>query len=123
MASAIAAIELVTGAVGDRLRAALDVRVRQFAAGLADLDLLEPGAGATPIFPVLVGDARKTMEASEALLAAGVFAQGIRPPTVPRGTARLRFSIMATHTEAQIGAALTALARLRDHGLLPHIRP
>ena len=121
MAAAHAALDLMVSTAGDRLRGALEARIRQFAAGLAALDLLAPGAGATPIFPVLVGDARKTMEASEALLAAGVFAQGIRPPTGPRGTARLRFSIMATHTEAHVGRALAELERLRDQGVLPTV--
>ena len=46
------------------------------------------------------------MEFSERLLANGVFAQGIRPPTVPPGTSRLRITLMATHTAAQIERAL-----------------
>jgi 8-amino-7-oxononanoate synthase len=69
------------------------------------------------IVPIRVrgGDPRQAMEACEALLARGIFAQGIRPPTVPPGTARLRFALMATHTRAQLDAALEALADLRDY--------
>lgn len=61
------------------------------------------------------GDPRRAMDASEALLARGVFAQGIRPPTVPPGTARIRFALMATHTDAQLDHAVECLAALREH--------
>jgi 7-keto-8-aminopelargonate synthetase-like enzyme len=55
------------------------------------------------------------MDVAEALLTRGVYAQGIRPPTVPAGTARLRLALMATHTDAQLDLALTTLAELRPH--------
>lgn len=61
------------------------------------------------------GDPRRAMAACEALLARGIFAQGIRPPTVPAGSSRLRFALMATHTRAQLDQALAALDELRDH--------
>ena len=61
------------------------------------------------IIPVLIGDAERTMRLSERLLAAGVFVQGIRPPTVPPGTARLRVTLMSTHTPADLRMALDAL--------------
>ena len=69
------------------------------------------------IVPLLVrdGDPRRAMAACEALLQRGIFAQGIRPPTVPPGSSRLRFALMATHTRAQLDAALAALDDLRDH--------
>ncbi len=69
------------------------------------------------IVPLLVreGDPRRAMAACEALLERGIFAQGIRPPTVPPGTSRLRFALMATHTRAQLDQALAALDELRDH--------
>jgi 8-amino-7-oxononanoate synthase len=68
------------------------------------------------IVPLLVrdGDPRRAMAASEALLARGIFVQAIRPPTVPPGGSRLRFSLMATHTRAHINAALAALDALED---------
>jgi 7-keto-8-aminopelargonate synthetase-like enzyme len=52
------------------------------------------------IVPILVrdGDPRRALAACDALLERGIFAQAIRPPTVPAGTSRLRFSIMATHS-------------------------
>jgi 8-amino-7-oxononanoate synthase len=60
-------------------------------------------AGApSQIVPLEVGDARQTMKLCERLLERGVFAQGIRPPTVAEGTSRLRFSVMATHDPADL---------------------
>ena len=49
------------------------------------------------------------MKFSEYLLSRGVFAQGIRPPTVPLGTSRLRITVMATHTGEHIDRALSSL--------------
>jgi 8-amino-7-oxononanoate synthase len=59
------------------------------------------------------GDPRRAMAASEALLERGLFVQGIRPPTVPAGTARLRLALMATHTDEQLAALVAALVDLR----------
>ncbi|WP_303673834.1 8-amino-7-oxononanoate synthase [Vampirovibrio chlorellavorus] len=64
------------------------------------------------IVPVLIGDSVRTVAMSEALLAAGYFVQGIRPPTVPPKTARLRIALSAAHTEAQIESLCAALATL-----------
>jgi len=59
----------------------------------------------TQIVPVAVGRAEAAMELCERALSAGVFVQGIRPPTVPEGSSRLRFTVMATHREAELRAA------------------
>ncbi len=74
---------------------------------LQDLGYSVP-PGETPIIPLHVGDPEATMRLSETLLEEGVFAQGIRPPTVPPGTSRLRVTVMATHTEEDLSLALTA---------------
>jgi len=63
----------------------------------------------TPIQPVIVGDAAPCLAASEALRAAGYWVSAIRPPTVPRGTARLRVTLSAAHTEAQVDGLVAAL--------------
>ena len=55
-------------------------------------------AGETPIVPLIVGDADAAMAVCERALERGVFAQAIRPPTVPAGTSRLRLAVMASHT-------------------------
>ncbi len=63
---------------------------------------------ASQILPVLIGEARETMEVTDELLAHGVFAQGLREPTVPRGTSRLRLTPMATHNREDLTQALAA---------------
>ncbi|MEA2444558.1 MAG: 8-amino-7-oxononanoate synthase [Thermoleophilales bacterium] len=65
----------------------------------------------TQIVPVVVGDAAATMAACERALGEGVFAQGIRPPTVPAGTSRLRLAVMASHTKSELRWAAGVLAR------------
>jgi 7-keto-8-aminopelargonate synthetase-like enzyme len=66
-------------------------------------------AGETPIVPLIVGEEGATMRMCEAALERGVFAQGIRPPTVAAGRARLRVTAMATHTPVQLRAAAKTL--------------
>jgi 8-amino-7-oxononanoate synthase len=79
---------------------------------------LSVGDSATQIVPLAVGDAELTMSLSERLLEAGVFAQGIRPPTVPEGTSRLRFSVTATHRRAELERAAQLVgAAARELGL------
>jgi 7-keto-8-aminopelargonate synthetase-like enzyme len=58
---------------------------------------LEPIGSDTQIVPLVVGEADDAMALCERLLEAGIFAQAIRPPTVPPGTCRLRLTAMATH--------------------------
>ena len=60
--------------------------------------------------PVPVGDNSRTMAASEDLLDRGFYTQGIRYPSVPEGTARLRLTVMATHRESEIDALADAVA-------------
>jgi 7-keto-8-aminopelargonate synthetase-like enzyme len=64
----------------------------------------------THIVPVILGGNQPTMEACERLLERGFFAQGIRHPSVPEGSARLRLTPMATHREEEISALATAVA-------------
>ncbi len=60
------------------------------------------GKAASPIISIPVGDARKTMEISQKLFEAGIYLQGIRPPTVPEGTSRLRLTVSAAHTDEHL---------------------
>lgn len=62
----------------------------------------------SPIIPIFIGDSGKTMQMAEKLFARGVFAPGIRPPTVPPGTGRIRVTVMATHTREHLDRALFA---------------
>ncbi len=68
--------------------------------------------GNSQILPVIIGDNDRTMRMSAGLLEKGVFVQGIRPPTVSRGTARLRLTPMATHRQEHIDLAIQAFASL-----------
>ena len=65
----------------------------------------------TQIIPLIVGDAGLAMRICEAALEHGVFAQAIRPPTVPEGTSRLRLAVMASHTRAELRDAARVLAQ------------
>jgi glycine C-acetyltransferase/8-amino-7-oxononanoate synthase len=76
---------------------------------LADEGLPVAPSG-THIVPLIVGDPGAAMAASEQALERGVFAQAIRPPTVPAGTSRLRLSVMASHTKSELRNAAAVLA-------------
>ncbi len=67
----------------------------------------------TCIVPVVVGHPDTTMRASKGLFDRGVFAHGVRPPTVPAGTSRIRVVPMATHEERHIDRAIEAFAEVR----------
>jgi 8-amino-7-oxononanoate synthase len=75
------------------------------------LPLMESG---TPIQPLLIGRNEAALRASKALLEAGLLVSAIRPPTVPNGTARLRITLTAGHTETQVERLLEALSRLPE---------
>lgn len=93
-------------------RAALWRNVRQLREGLTGIGF-SLGPSESQILPVLLGNDRRAMSSCRFLLRHGVFVQGIRPPTVPPGTARLRVAPMATHTESDIASALDAFRDLR----------
>jgi 8-amino-7-oxononanoate synthase len=85
--------------------------VARFRAGAEQLGL-RLMASPTPIQPVVLGANEAALRASRALLEAGFLVSAIRPPTVPAGTARLRITFTAAHTEAQVDRLLDALGRL-----------
>ena len=66
----------------------------------------------TQIIPVVLGSPQRALHVAEALLAVGVFAPAIRPPAVPSGTSRLRVTVMATHTDAEIQRAIAGFAEV-----------
>jgi glycine C-acetyltransferase/8-amino-7-oxononanoate synthase len=75
------------------------------------------GASATPIIPVVLGSAEKTLTAAEELFTAGVCATAIRPPSVPDGSSRIRTTVMATHSDQDIDKALEAFGMLKRQGM------
>jgi 8-amino-7-oxononanoate synthase len=91
-----------------------------FRQGLQDLGF-NTLPSSTHIIPILVGDPQIAMEMAERLLANGVFAIAIRPPTVPAGTARIRTSVLASHSRADLAYALKVFERVADEmGIAPH---
>ena len=80
---------------------------------------LEPGESRTQILPIVVGEAEAATALCEGALERGVFAQAIRPPTVPDGSSRLRLAVMSTHREAELRrAARTIAGAARDLGVI-----
>jgi len=110
VAAAAAALELVQRE--PERRAALRRNGQRLRSGLQALGYDVLGTDDGHIVPVLVGGADATMALSARLLTHDVLAHGIRPPTVADGTARVRATVMATHTDADIDAALAAFATL-----------
>ncbi len=80
--------------------------------GLADMGINITSE--TQIIPLMTGSAQETMKAASELLRLGVFAQGIRPPTVPEGKGRIRTSLMASHSEQDIKEALLAISGIKE---------
>ncbi|MCP4599827.1 MAG: 8-amino-7-oxononanoate synthase [Proteobacteria bacterium] len=92
-------------------RAALRHNIEHFVRRANELDIpvLESD---TAIQPVVVGEAEKVMTASRQLWERGLFIQGMRPPTVPEGTSRLRITINASHQPEHIEALIKGLAEV-----------
>jgi len=105
LAASLAAVKLVQSAEGDALRERLQRNAHLFRKGLIQAGFTIPD-GATQIIPLITGQSETTMRFSEALLAEGLFAQGIRPPTVPAGLGRIRFTVMASHDPDDLNRAL-----------------
>ncbi|WP_312109561.1 8-amino-7-oxononanoate synthase [Brevibacillus reuszeri] len=71
------------------------------------------GDGDTPIIPLMIGENELALRYSTMLIERGISAVAIRPPTVPAGSARIRFTVMATHTHAELKWAANQLAAIR----------
>jgi 8-amino-7-oxononanoate synthase len=100
---------------GDERRSHLQALIRRLRAGLEPLCAdgrwrLLPSA--TAIQPLVIGGNRETLALADALLARGIWAPAIRPPTVPQGQGRLRISLSAAHSLAQVDRLVAALAEI-----------
>lgn len=90
-------------------RTHLQQRIQQFVAGAQSLGLnLLPSS--TPIQPLIVGTSEDALKLTKALREQGILVSAIRPPTVPKGTARLRITLTAAHTSEEVEQLLDALA-------------
>ena len=96
---------------GEGLRAHLQERITQLRDGLRGLPWTLM-ASDTAIQPLLVGDNRAALDLSAALRERGIWVAAIRPPTVPQGTARLRITLSAAHSEADVARLTEALHEL-----------
>jgi len=105
----LASVDLIEQ--GDARRSHLRQLAAQLQAGLAATRWrLLPSP--TAIQPILIGDNFATLRVADALFEDGLWVPAIRPPTVPKGSARLRISLSATHSEAQVARLVEALRRL-----------
>lgn len=107
--AALAALEVIAAEPERRARVMrLATRMKD---GLASLGF-DVARVASPILPVVLGAEARALAAAAALRDRGFYVRAIRPPTVPRGTSRLRLALTAAHTEAQVDGFLAALAEV-----------
>lgn len=102
-----AALDLVPGM--DAERAHIAALGEQLRAGLAKLGLDTRGS-ASPVVPAVIGEVEATMRIGEALAGRGFLAGTIRPPTVPKGTSRLRMTLRASHRSEDVQRLLEAIS-------------
>ena len=100
-------IDLIAGEQGNQLRDRLWKNLRRLH---GELDLPEP---VSAIVPIILGSNERALTAAEQLLQQGFLIPAIRYPTVPRDQARLRLTVSAAHSEAQIQSIATTIRDLR----------
>ncbi len=108
VAGAMAALEVLVEQPQRVLK--LQRNARLLADALAD-EGIQTGSE-TQILPLVIGSASAAVKASERLLERGIFAQAIRPPTVPDGTSRLRLAVMASHSASELRPAAREIAKI-----------
>lgn len=110
-AAARCALGICASREGAQRRAQLFANVARFREGARAIGIaLAEQQAPTPIQPLVLGDEARALKLSRHLFERGFWVVAIRPPTVPAGTARLRLTLSASHTQAQIEALLEALA-------------
>jgi glycine C-acetyltransferase/8-amino-7-oxononanoate synthase len=108
VAAAMAALELL--AEQPRRVEKLQANADALRDGLAR-EGFDVAGSSTHVVPLVVGEAELAARIVDAALEQGVFAEAVRPPAVPAGTARLRLSVMASHTRSELREAAGVLAR------------
>ena len=113
--SALAALKIL----GERPELVSELRnnASYFRKGMRDLGYPIPESG-TSILPLILRDPFLTMNMARSLFDEGVYVQGIRPPTVPEGTSRLRITLMASHTREQLDFGLRAFKKIGKKWIL-----
>lgn len=121
LGAASAALELIPSLDAERQRLQQYHRSLVTAWRQAGLDC---GATTTPILPLIVKDPDLAIRWAGALAEKGLLVPAIRPPTVPMGTSRLRFSLCASHTEAEVAGLQAAVLELATrHPVAAHAVP
>jgi 8-amino-7-oxononanoate synthase len=104
--AALAALQIYRSEEGERLR-------RRLRRHIDTVRAEHPSA----IIPIVLGSEAAALDASKALFERGIYVPAIRPPTVPRGTSRLRLTLSAAHTDRMIDRLKLALSELQSHAL------
>lgn len=107
----LTSLDIITGSDGMQLRAHLQTLIAEWRAAL-QLKRWQLLDSATPIQPIVIGANQPTLDAGAALRARGLWVAAIRPPTVPANTARLRVTLSAAHSSAQVAQLAQALNAL-----------
>lgn len=100
-------------------REKLNQLIQQFRSGAKQLGLTLVDSS-TAIQPIIVGDTETALSLSQQLKAKGIMVTAIRPPTVPAGTARLRITLSANHTEQQVNQLLDVLSQAQAAPVKPN---
>jgi 8-amino-7-oxononanoate synthase len=82
-------------------------RLREMARRVRSRVLNDPGD--SPIIPIILGDESATLRAAERLMQQGLLTVAVRPPTVPKGTSRLRVTVSCDHTDEEVEQLISAL--------------
>ena len=115
-AAAHTSVDVLDGPAGAGMLAHLRKMTARFKTGLLKLGL-ETLPGEHPVVPLLLRDTARTSACVTHLRRAGILATGLAYPVVPKGDEEIRFQISADHTEADIDAALAALARFVENDI------
>ncbi|MES2831859.1 MAG: 8-amino-7-oxononanoate synthase [Pseudomonadota bacterium] len=107
----LTSLELIAGAEGRQRRAHLDCLIEEFSTALT-LRQWQLLPSITPIQPIVIGSNAAALAAAAALDAEGIWIPAIRPPTVPRGSARLRVTVSAAHTTSDLARLIQILPTL-----------
>jgi 8-amino-7-oxononanoate synthase len=107
VAGAMAALELLMEQPARVEKLQRNARVMREALAAEGVDATD---AVTQILPLVIGEPADAMAAADRCLEKGVYAQAIRPPSVPEGTARLRVTVMASHTKSELRRAAKVLA-------------
>ncbi len=118
-AATLACLDLLTGSTD--LRDKLERNTARFREGMTDAGFaIRPGVH--PIVPIMLGDARLSIQMADAMLEEGIYVIGFSYPVVPKGQARIRVQISAGHSEEQIEHAITAFTKVgRNLGVIDKV--